>query len=53
MERKSNVKHEYYKGEIFPWVAGLEHNMVKSLPCITTKDVILLKSTLKWSVHQM
>jgi Uma2 family endonuclease len=29
MERKSNVKHEYYKGEIFPLGAGLEHNMVK------------------------
>ena len=29
MERKSNVKHEYYKGEIFPLGAGLEHNIVK------------------------
>lgn len=26
MERNSNVKHEYYKGEIFSLGAGLEHN---------------------------
>lgn len=29
MERKSNVKHEYYKGEIFPLGAGLEHNIIQ------------------------
>lgn len=29
MERASNVKHEYYQGEIFPLGAGLEHNIIK------------------------
>jgi Uma2 family endonuclease len=28
MERNSSVKHEYYKGEIFPLGAGLEHNII-------------------------
>jgi Uma2 family endonuclease len=29
MERTSNVKHEYYKGEKFPLGDGLEHNIIK------------------------
>lgn len=38
MERKSNGKHEYYKGEIFPLGAGLEHNVIKEPAVDYTKQ---------------
>src|SRR5690349_11173352 len=33
-ERKSNVKHEYYKGEIFPLGDGLEHSIIINEPAV-------------------
>lgn len=33
-ERKSNVKHEYYKGEIFPLGTGLEHSIIINEPAV-------------------
>jgi Uma2 family endonuclease len=38
MERKSNGKHEYYQGEIFPLGAGLEHNVIKEPAVDYTKQ---------------
>ncbi|HEY8896210.1 MAG TPA: Uma2 family endonuclease [Niastella sp.] len=33
-ERKSNVKHEYYKGEIFPLGDSLEHSIIINEPAV-------------------
>ena len=33
-ERKSNGKHEYYKGEIFPLGDGLEHSIIINEPAV-------------------
>src|SRR5690349_20201016 len=38
MERASNVKHEYYQGEIYPLGAGLEHNIIKEPAVDYTKQ---------------